>query len=230
MWCSDFAFHVGNHVGICRMPMWVRKTDYGALFTCFSSCAVHIEVTNLLDADSFILVFRGFMARSRTVHSVWLENGTIFVGARDELQQAFKEMKHDKIKSFLQENGADCRFYGTATTRCLSYRKGQGTPSWICKNYFGRIDEVPQSLLEWWITQNIDGWSWAYLKTTLCGDHQWLKKWKPISPSNLLMMKTSVVMPPPGEFSKPDAYSKRRWQHVQHIAEESWSRWRKEFL
>ena len=37
-------------------------------------------------------------------------------------------------------------------------------------------------------------------------------------------MKTSVVMPPPGEFSKPDAYSKRRWQHVQHIAEESWSR------
>ena len=24
-------------------------------------------------------------------------------------------------------------------------------------------------------------------------------------------MKTSVVMPPPGEFSKSDVYSKRRW-------------------
>ena len=52
----------------------------------------------------------------------------------------------------------------------------------------------------------------------------------PLSPSNLLTMKTSVVMPPPGEFSKPDAYSKRRWQCVQHIAGEFWSRWRKEFL
>ena len=31
-----------------------------------------------------------------------------------------------------------------------------------------------------------------------------------LSPGNLLTMKTSVVMPPPGEFSKPDAYSKRR--------------------
>ena len=52
----------------------------------------------------------------------------------------------------------------------------------------------------------------------------------PLSPSNLLTMKTSVVMPPPGEFSKPDAYSKKRWRRVQYIAGEFWSRWRKEFL
>ena len=51
-----------------------------------------------------------------------------------------------------------------------------------------------------------------------------------IPSSNLLTMKTSVVMPPPGKFSKPDAYSKRRWRRVQHIAREFWSRWRKEFL
>ena len=25
-WYNDFAFHVGNHIGICRMLMWVRKT------------------------------------------------------------------------------------------------------------------------------------------------------------------------------------------------------------
>ena len=52
----------------------------------------------------------------------------------------------------------------------------------------------------------------------------------PLSSSNLFKMKTSVAMPPPGEFSKPDAYSKRRSRRVQHFAEEFWSRWRKEFL
>ena len=26
MWYSDFAFHVGNHVGICQMLTQVRKT------------------------------------------------------------------------------------------------------------------------------------------------------------------------------------------------------------
>ena len=52
----------------------------------------------------------------------------------------------------------------------------------------------------------------------------------PISPSNLLTLKSSVNMPPPGEFSPPDLYSKKRWRRVQYIAEEFWSRWRKEFL
>ena len=27
-WNSDFAFHGGNHIDICRMPMWVRKTAF----------------------------------------------------------------------------------------------------------------------------------------------------------------------------------------------------------
>ena len=52
----------------------------------------------------------------------------------------------------------------------------------------------------------------------------------PLSSSNLSKMKTSVAMHPPGEFSKPGAYSKRRSRRVQHIAEEFWSRRRKEFL
>ena len=52
----------------------------------------------------------------------------------------------------------------------------------------------------------------------------------PISPSNLLNLKSNVVMPPPGEFSHPDVYSRKRWRRVQHIAEEFRNRWRKEFL
>ena len=80
---------------------------YGALFTGFSSRAVHIEVSNSLDADSFILALRRFMARRGTVHSIWSDNEINFVSTRNELQRALKEMKHDKIKSFLQGNGAD---------------------------------------------------------------------------------------------------------------------------
>ena len=52
----------------------------------------------------------------------------------------------------------------------------------------------------------------------------------PLSPSNLFTMKMNVAMPPPGVSTKPDLYSRRRWRRVQHIAEEFWHRWRKEFL
>ena len=47
-------------------------------------------------------------------------------------------------------------------TWCLTYGRGMGMLNSICKSYFGRIVEDPQSLHEWWITQNIDGWSWTY--------------------------------------------------------------------
>ena len=51
-----------------------------------------------------------------------------------------------------------------------------------------------------------------------------------ISPSNLLPLKSSVVMPSPGEFIPPGLYFKKRWRSVLHIAEEFWNRWRKKFL
>ena len=51
-----------------------------------------------------------------------------------------------------------------------------------------------------------------------------------LCPSNLLTMKTNVVMPPPGVFQRTDVYCRRRWRTVQYIANQFWSRWRKEYL
>ena len=43
-------------------------------------------------------------------------------------------------------------------------------------------------------------------------------------------LKTNVIMPPPGVFTKPDLYSRRKWRRVQHFPDEFWHRLRKEFL
>ena len=53
---------------------------------------------------------------------------------------------------------------------------------------------------------------------------------QPICPSNILTMKSTVVLPPPGHFVKADEYSRKWWRHIQHIANEFWVRWWKEFL
>ena len=52
----------------------------------------------------------------------------------------------------------------------------------------------------------------------------------PLSPSYLLTHKSKVVQPPVGMFSSADVFSKRYWRRVQHIANEFWIRWRKEYL
>ena len=51
-----------------------------------------------------------------------------------------------------------------------------------------------------------------------------------ISPNNILTMKTKFVMHPPGVFQKPDLYCRSRWRRIQHLSNEFWSRWRKEFI
>ena len=43
-------------------------------------------------------------------------------------------------------------------------------------------------------------------------------------------MKNRVVFPPPGNYSSSDLFSRRRWRRVQHITNEFWIKWWKEYL
>ena len=51
-----------------------------------------------------------------------------------------------------------------------------------------------------------------------------------LSPINLLTMKSNVILPPPGSFQREGMYCRRRWRRVQHLSNEFWSKWRKEYL
>ena len=53
---------------------------------------------------------------------------------------------------------------------------------------------------------------------------------EPLTPNHLLTMKSKVVLPPSGVFQAADRYSWKQWRRVQHLANEFWSRWKKEFL
>ena len=53
---------------------------------------------------------------------------------------------------------------------------------------------------------------------------------EPITPSQLLTLKSTVVLPPPGKFCRPDVYGRQRWRRVQYLANQFWTRWRREFL
>ena len=47
---------------------------------------------------------------------------------------------------------------------------------------------------------------------------------EPSTPNHLLTMKPKRVLPPPGEFQRPDVYCRRRWRRVQFCANEFWLR------
>ena len=62
---------------------------YGALFTCLSSRAVHIETANSVETDSFLNALRRSEIRS--------DQDTNLVGSEKELRRALEEMDNGSI-------------------------------------------------------------------------------------------------------------------------------------
>ena len=74
-------------------PLYVKEgrlqvKKYGFLFTFLTFRAVHLEVANSLTADSFINACRRFVGRRGPVRQIRSDQGTNFVGEKNELQQA----------------------------------------------------------------------------------------------------------------------------------------------
>ena len=74
--------------------------QYGCIFTCMATRAVHIEKLDTLDSDSFINALRQFKSRRGTPHSIYCDNGTNIVGGHNELKRALKSVVHEPINSF----------------------------------------------------------------------------------------------------------------------------------
>lgn len=61
---------------------------YGCLFTCLVMRAVYLEITDKMDTGSFLLAFRRFIGRRRTLKTVFCDNGTKLTSCQRDLQEA----------------------------------------------------------------------------------------------------------------------------------------------
>ncbi|GBP28587.1 hypothetical protein EVAR_85786_1 [Eumeta japonica] len=73
-----------------------HEKRYGALFTCLTTSAVHIELAESLSSDSMILALRRFIARRGTPRVMYSDNGTNFVGVNKELMNIQEHTIHKK--------------------------------------------------------------------------------------------------------------------------------------
>ncbi|XP_041472758.1 uncharacterized protein LOC121422022 [Lytechinus variegatus] len=106
---------------------------YVALFTCMASRAVHLESANSLDTSSLINCPRRFVNRRGPVRQIRSDRGTAFVGARNELRDALKQMNQDKIQHYLVENNTDwipfiCSSVHNESTSCITHGRSMGAP------------------------------------------------------------------------------------------------------
>ena len=194
---------------------------YGVLFTCMAS-----------RADSFINALRSFTSRQGPIRQLRSDQGTNFVGARTELAQALAEMDQEKIKTKLLEEQCDWISF-KMNVPAASHMGG------VWEHQIRSVRNVLSSLLQ----KNGKQLDDESLRTLMCEAEAIVNSrpltvsqladpdsLSPLTPNHLLTMKTKVVLAPPGAFQPADVYCRKCWRRVTHLANEFWTRWRKEFL
>ena len=184
-----------------------------------------------MGTDSFIQALRQFITRRGNVRVLCCHNGSNFVGAQRELAKMFQEMDHRNIQHFLENLDSDY----------ITWHRNPSAASHMGGVWARQICSARSILMSLSVTHrrslNDESLRTLFAETEAILNFRPLivktlgnvKSEQPLSPNNILTMKTKVVIPPPGEFVRADEFSRRRWRCVQHIANEFWQRWRKEF-
>ena len=165
------------------------------------------------------------------VRELRCDQGTNFVGAKNELASAFKELNTTPLKEYLSSQDCDWIDFNFNTPHA-SHMGG------IWEDQIHTTRSVLSSLLLDHGTQ-LDDESLRTLMT----EAESIVNCRPLTvenlsdplapetltPNHLLTLKTQVVLPPPGKFESPDQYSRKRWRRIQYIANQLWLRWQKEY-
>ena len=208
-----------------------RTTEkrYGILFTCLTSRAMHIEIAHSLDVDSFINALKRFTARRGPVKLMRSDCGTNFVAGEKELKDSVEQWNKDKIDLWCKSKHIEWKFnppsaphHGGCWEREI--RSLKKVLNALCSEFSGKLKMTDELLLTFMCeVENILN---NRPLTSLTDDPS---DPEPLTPNHLLRLKSDDYLPD-GVYDAKDIFHRRKWRQVQHMAENFWIRYRREYL
>ncbi|XP_006811475.1 uncharacterized protein LOC102805097, partial [Saccoglossus kowalevskii] len=83
---------------------------WAMIFVCLYTIAIHIEIINSMDTSAFINALRRFIAIRGPVKKLRCDQGTNFIGAKNELKAALEELDQHQVQRFLTERQCEWVF------------------------------------------------------------------------------------------------------------------------
>ncbi|XP_057209258.1 uncharacterized protein LOC130566061 isoform X1 [Triplophysa rosa] len=227
-----------TYVGLDVFGPWTvvsRRTRGGVaenkrwaiLFTCMSIRAVHIEVIESLNTGSCINALRRFFAVRGPAKQLSSDRGTNFIGASQELgMQATREDQTCLLK-YLHENGCTWEFnpphashMGGAWERMIGVTR-RILDGMLLQMYHNHLTHEVLCTLMAEVSAIINARPLVPVSSDPCSPYI-------LTPAMLLTQKSEAAFPIE-DYTEKDLL-KSQWRRVQALANEFWSRWRKEYI
>ena len=203
-----------------------RRTEkrFGLLFTCLATRAIHLEVTQSMDTDSFVMALRRFIARRGRPSKICSDNGTNLKGGERELRESLAHLNQQKISDEMTQRHITWRWNPPAAPHFGG----------VWERLVGSVKRALAVVLGNQVTTD------EVLSTVFCEVENMVNS-RPITPvtddardpaaltPNHFLLGRNHSALSPGEF-KDDMNSRKRWRRSQALADHVWSRWKKEYV
>lgn len=202
---------------------------YVAIFVCFATKAIHLEIVSDLTTDAFLASLRRFFARRGKSKNVYSDNGTNFVGANNELKKLYDLVRSDEHNNAISNQLAN----ESIAWHFIPPRSPHFEGLWESavksfKSHFLRT--VGNTLL-----------TFEELNTHAIKIEAVLnsRPLTPIStdPNDLIaltpahfLINDSLMSVPDIDFSDTPSNRLSNWEHLQQLKQHFWKRWHKEYL
>ncbi|XP_076658716.1 uncharacterized protein LOC143362429 [Halictus rubicundus] len=203
-----------------------RLKVYVAVFVCFLTKAVHLELASDLTTEAFLAAFKRFSSRRGKPKNVYSDNGTNFIGAKNLLSELFNSQNYKKqIQQYLTSQAVEWHlsppqsphFGGLWEAAVKSF-----------KHHL--IRTVGDTLLTYeqlnTYVIEIEGILNSRPLTPLSPDPNDLQT---LTPAHFLIGESLTSLPEQNLSGTP-SNRLSLWQHTQQMKQHFWARWHKEYL
>ncbi|XP_062557810.1 uncharacterized protein LOC134222666 [Armigeres subalbatus] len=202
---------------------------YIAVFVCFSTKAVHLELVCDLSTEAFIASLRRFIARRGLPAEIHSDNGTNFQGARNTLAELYK---------LLNNSDHQQKIHDECTKRSIKWLFiPPRAPN------FGGLWEAAVKTTKTTLSKVLGNARLSYEDyATVLTQVEANMNTRPLTPLSVDPTEYDVLTPghfltgssfaalPDPDYTNIPANRLKHYQQLQQLVQQHWSRWRREYL
>ncbi|XP_076231248.1 uncharacterized protein LOC143177269 [Calliopsis andreniformis] len=203
-----------------------RIKIYVAVFICFATKAIHLEVVSDLTTEAFLAALKRFIARRGICRNVYSDNGSNFIGAQNELTALHETLRDDKgMRRFLDEKEISWHFMPALSP------------------HFGGLWEAAVKSFKHHLKRVVGEELFTYEQfITFVTEIEAILNSRPLTPLSSdpndpvaltpghFLIGASLTSLPEADFTSTPTNRLSNWQHIQKVKQDFWSRWYKEYI